>query len=121
MYGVLHVSRDININLTDVDLKYDWLAKQLGQNIVTGAGVGYAMPKWYTSTDNAGSKEVSLDETPTNVTTIALYDDKGMKLVPTTDFTLTGKVVKVTKTGVTGEVEVRTFKFTRRLDALELE
>ena len=111
LYGILHVSRDININLTDVEFKYDWLAKQLGQNIVTGAGVGYAMPKWYTLTDNAGSKELTLDETPTNLSTIALYDATGTKLVPTTDYTLTGKVVKVIKTGVTGQVEVRTYKY----------
>src|SRR5205085_10523262 len=48
LLGNLHVSRDITISLTDIEFRYDWLAKQLGQDVKTGAGVAYAAPKFYT-------------------------------------------------------------------------
>lgn len=56
LLGVLHSNRDIMINLTDAEFKYEWMAKQLGQDIVTGAGVAYAMPKFFTA---AGVKQIS--------------------------------------------------------------
>lgn len=110
LYGILHVSRDITINLTDVEFKYDWLAKQLGQNIVTGAGVGYAMPKWYEIADNNG---FTLEATPTSIDLVSIYDEAGTKLEPTTDFTLTGNAVEITKAGLSvgDNVEVRTYAY----------
>lgn len=113
LMGVLHSDRDITLTLTDVGFKYDWIAKQLGQNIVTGAGVGYAMPKFYTVVDNAGAKEVTLDETPDVAANIALYDKDGVKLVLTTDFTVATDTITITKTGINAgdEVEVRTFTY----------
>ncbi|MFB5759104.1 hypothetical protein [Paenibacillus medicaginis] len=108
LYGVLHVSRDININLTDVEFKYEWLAKQLGQTVVTGAGTAWSMPKWYTI--DAADK-ISLPETPIN-DSLAIYDATGRKLALTTDYTVTAK--DVTFTGLTAgtEVEVRTYSYT---------
>ncbi|MNH66531.1 hypothetical protein D3C73_185640 [compost metagenome] len=119
LIGVLHVSRDININLTDVEFKYDWLAKQLGQTVVTGAGVAYAMPKWYKVATDA----IELDETPVSVNDIAIYDAKGIKLIPTTDFTLTGKTVEIIKLGIDDgdEVEVRTFKYATKPETQTIE
>lgn len=113
LLGVLHVSRDINIALTDAEFKYEWLAKQLGQDVKTGAGIAYAMPKWYTVVDNAGDKEITLDETPTSIDSIAMYDKTGAKLTKTTDFTLDTKVITITKTGINAgdKVEVRTYTY----------
>lgn len=111
LIGTLHVSRDINISLTDAEFKYDWLAKQLGQDIKTGAGIGYASPKWYTVVDNAGTLTITLDKTPKDATSLAIYDDKGVKIV-SANYTLTTDTVTFT-TGVTGggQVEVRTFQY----------
>lgn len=113
LYGVLHVSRDININLTDVEFKIEWLAKQLGQTITTGAGVAWHMPKWHDVADDAGAKVITLDETPNNIANIAIYDEAGLKLVPTTDFTFTGTEVTIVKAGIAvgDKVEVRTYSY----------
>lgn len=105
----LKVSRDITISLTDAEFKYDWLAKQLGQDVKTGAGIAYAAPKWYTVTDNAGKLEFSLDKTPKNKDSIAIYDKKGTKI---SAFTLSGQKVTITTGAVAGdEVEVRTYQY----------
>lgn len=108
LLGTLHVSRDISIALTDMEFRYEWLAKQLGQDVVTGAGVAWAMPKWYTVTDNAGSLEITLDKTPSSADSLAIYDDKGTKLSPT----LATATVTFASGVVAGDqVEVRTFAY----------
>lgn len=107
LIGVLHVSRDININLTDVEFKYDWLAKQLGQTIKTGAGVAWAMPKIYTIEIDS----ITLDETPDKPENIAIYDSTGKKLSATTDYTVSGKEVTFVSLNDGDEVEVRTYSY----------
>lgn len=111
LIGTLHVSRDISISMTDAEFKYEWLAKQLGQDVKTGAGVGYAMPKWYKVVDNAGAYEITLDKTPKSKDSIAIYDKDG-KRINTPSLTLSGDVVTIT-TGVAegDDVEVRTFAY----------
>lgn len=109
LLGVLHAQRDININLTDAEFKYEWLAKQLGQDIATGAGVAYAMPKWYTVVDNASSMEITLDQTPTAT-------NNGLKIFKADGTAIANPTVAdavVTLTGVTAgdKVEVRTYKY----------
>lgn len=113
LLGVLHSDRDITVNATDVSFRYDWLAKQLGQNIVTGAGVAYAMPKWYTVELDDMDKVIELDEEPNDDNSIALYDANGVKLALTTDFTVSGKTITITKSGINvgDAVEVRTYTY----------
>jgi hypothetical protein len=115
LIATLHVSRDITISMTDAEFKYEWLAKQLGQDVVTGAGVGYAMPKWYKAvegTDPATDPEITLDKVPTDPTSIAIYNEEGIRI---TGFTVTGSTVDLTTATpavATGDdVEVRTYKF----------
>lgn len=114
LLGLLHVSRDIAVSLTDAEFKYEWLAKQLGQTIVTGAGTGYAMPKWYTVATESTNKVITLDETPTSIDSIVLYDKNGVKLVKTTDFTLATNKITILKSGIAAgdKVEVRTYTYT---------
>jgi hypothetical protein len=95
LLAVLHSDRDIAINLTDAEFRYDWLAKQLGQDIVTGAGTAYAMPKWYTAADidtaTAGDQPgITLDKTPSDSTSLAIYNESGVKI---TGFTVSGATV----------------------------
>lgn len=114
LLAVLHSDRDINISLTDVEFKYDWLAKQLGQDIVTGAGRAYAMPKWYTVQDGGttGVDSITLDEAPDDMNPeLAIYDENGE---PITGFTVNGSDVEFSGTGavVAGDkVEVRTYAY----------
>lgn len=109
LLGTLHTSRDITINLTDVEFKYDWLAKNLGQDIKTGAGVAYAMPKLYKVEDVASNLQIKLDKTPLSIDDLHIYDIKGNKLV---DFTLDGDTVSFTNGVEAGDmVEVRTYTY----------
>jgi hypothetical protein len=109
LIATLHAQRDITIQLTDAEFKYDWLAKQLGQDVVTGAGVAYAMPKWYT----VATASITLDNTP-NATdnALAIYNSAGKRI---TGFTVTTDSVDftaATPTVADGEsVEVRTYKY----------
>ncbi|MEL3959401.1 hypothetical protein NST17_19810 [Caldifermentibacillus hisashii] len=108
----LKVSRDITISLTDAEFKYDWLAKQLGQDVKTGAGIAYATPKWYKVTESSeGELSITLDKQPTDVNSLAIYDTESRK-IDSVNYTVSGSVVTFT-TGVKdgADVEVRTFKY----------
>jgi hypothetical protein len=123
LLGVLHSSRDINISLTDVNFRYDWIAKQLGQDIKTGAGVAYAMPKWYPVLDDAGKPTVTLDETPLATgNELVIYNEEGQKV---TGFTVSGNKIDFTSAtpaiGVGDEVEVRTYKYATPAETQEIE
>lgn len=110
LLATLKVSRDITISLTDAEFKYEWLAKQLGQDVKTGAGIGYAAPKWYTATGTS-TITITLDKTPKSKASLVIYDADGVK-VPDANYTLSTSTVTFT-TGVTAgeEVEVRTYQF----------
>jgi hypothetical protein len=128
LLGVLHSDRDINISLTDVNFRYDWIAKQLGQDIKTGAGVAYAMPKWYTvqaDVDDATSGNqlgIVLDNAPLDATSLVIYNANGEKI---TGFTLSGNKVNLsaaTPSVVAGdEVEVRTYQYATPAETQEIE
>lgn len=64
LIAIIHSTRDINVALTDVEWNYENLAMQLGQDIETGAGVAYAMPKWYTAETSGETVIIELDESP---------------------------------------------------------
>lgn len=123
LLGVLHSDRDINISLTDVEFRYDWIAKQLGQDIKTGAGVAYTMPKWYLVEDDVDKPTVTLDETPlTTGNELVIYNENGEKV---TGYTLTGNKIDFTSAtpaiGVGDEVEVRTYKYATPAETQEIE
>lgn len=114
LLAVIHASRDINLNLTDAEFRYDWLAKQLGQNITTGAGVGYAMPVWDTVIDGGASvPKITLAETPVATNSdLAIHDSSGVKV---TGYSVTGASVDFTgatpSIAIGDKVEVRTYKY----------
>lgn len=110
LIAVLHSSRDIEISLTDVDFKYEWLVQQLGTSITTGTGVAYAMPKWYTVVDASSSKKITLDETPLATNNdLKIFKADGTAI---TAFTVSGKDVTITSGVSAGDlVEVRTYKY----------
>jgi hypothetical protein len=117
LLGILHSDRDIMINLTDINFRYDWMAKQMGQDIVTGAGVAYAMPKSYTVVDNdtvttGNQPGITLDKTPSASTSLAIYNASGVRI---TGFTVTTNKVDfagATPAVVVGDVvDVRTYTY----------
>lgn len=112
LIGTLHVSRDITISLTDAEFKYDWLAKQLGQDVKTGAGVAYAASKYYT-VEGTTTLTITLDKIPSDTATLSIYDLDGKKLAVTTDYTVSTDTVTFLAAGITSgvQVEVRTFAY----------
>lgn len=113
LLGVLHSDRDITLNLTDINFRYEWVAAQLGQDITTGAGVAYAMPKWYQVVDNSSDLEIELDHSVLDPSSVAIYDEGGNKLVESVDYTVSGKVVTILDPSIQAgdEVEVRTYTY----------
>jgi hypothetical protein len=111
LLGTLHVSRDITVSLTDIEFRYDWLAKQLGQDVQTGAGVAYAAPKFYTVIDNTGTLKITVDKTPSDSNSLAIYDKDGVKISKTA-YTVSGSAITFTTGVVAGDsVEVRTYTY----------
>ncbi len=110
LYGVLHSDRDINIDMNDIQFRFEWLAKQFGQDVKTGAGKAYAMPKWYLATEDVDSTVITLDKEPSSVSEMAIYNENGERI---TGFTVQGSKVDLTDATPTvaigDEVEVRTF------------
>ncbi|MFW6002688.1 MAG: hypothetical protein ACOCQD_05045 [archaeon] len=112
LIGILHSDRDIAINLTDAEFKYEWLAKQLGQDIKTGAGIGYAMPKFYTATENTDTMEIELDEEPLSTDSgLKIYDADGEEIVEATGYTISGSTVELLEAAEGDRIEVRTYKY----------
>ncbi|MGG3987523.1 hypothetical protein [Bacillus smithii] len=115
LLGILHSDRDINISMNDINFRLDWVAKQLGQDIVTGAGKAYATPKWFTTESDAGTPAkpiITLDNTPATPNELAIYNQDGVKI---TGFTVSGTKVtfgSTTPTVAIGDkVEVRTYAY----------
>lgn len=120
LLGTLHVSRDITISLTDIEFKYDWLAKQLGQDVKTGAGVAYAAPKFYTVTGTS-TLTITLDKTPSDASTIAIYDANGVK-ISASSYTVSASTVTFTTGVVSGDkVEVRTYTYATSAETQTIE
>ena len=112
LIGILHSTRDIVLNWNDIDWNFSWVAKQFGQDVVTGEGKAYAFPKSYLATDNAGVIEIELENTPATVHEMKVYKEDGQRV---TGFTVSGKTVDFTAATPTvpaGEyVEVRTYVY----------
>lgn len=109
LQATLHVQRDINVSLTDVEWKMEWLEKQLGTTTTIGSDIGYAMPTWYTVNS---SKQITLPATPISATPadagLKIYDTNGTEI---TGATLSGAVVTISTATEGDDVEVRTFKY----------
>lgn len=118
LLGVIHAQRDINISLTDAEFKYDWMARQLGQTIKTGAGVAWAMPKWFKATGTTDVK-ITLDEKPIE-DTLVIYDVDG-KLIPKADYTVTDKDVVFTGISDGAKIEVRSYQYATNAQTQTIE
>lgn len=112
LLGILHSDRDIAINLTDAEFKYDWLAKQFGQDIITESGVAWAMPKWYEAVDDMGEVTITLDNTPlTEDSNLKIYDVSGAEIAETTGYTINENIITLVDGAEGDRVEVRTYKY----------
>lgn len=108
----VHSGRDITITLNDPEFRYEVLAQQLGNDIVTGAGVAYAMGKFYTVTTASSNKVITLDNAPIT-SSLVIYDATGKLLALTTDYTVSTNTVTFIATGINAgdSVEVRSYQY----------
>lgn len=106
LLATLKTQRDITINLTDAEFKYDWLAMQLGQDITTGAGIAWAMPEICTVSEDL---TITLKNTP-------LAENHGLKVYTTEGEsvsydTITDKTVTLTGVEAGDKVVARGYKY----------
>ena len=101
--AIIHSTRDINISLTDVEWRLEYLAMHLGQEIVTqgaedDAFIAYHMPIWLTAEESGMDVVINLPEEVAedgegDPIFLKVYDEDGVEVVAThvTDVvTLTG-------------------------------
>jgi hypothetical protein len=119
LIAVLHSGRKVDVKLSEVTFKYDWIAQQLGQTVGDAAATtAWALSKWYECVDIDGAEVgtaigFTLDEIPLATGSgLKIYDSTGKEVALTTGYTITGKEVTIT-TGVIGDrYEVRGYKYT---------
>ena len=140
LVGVLHADRDITLNFTEGEFKYDWIAQQLGQDIATGAGEAWAMPRWYEAEESdletleidpeteEPAEESDMDvvitlehEPLATDNNLAIYDADGIEIPATTGYTVSGKEVTLLTAEAGDAIEVRTYKYATPATTREIE
>lgn len=112
LIATLHSGRDITITITDPIFKLETLALQLGQDIITGAGVGYTTLEKLAVVLEVADKIITLPKTPKYPAKLKVSLD-GVDLIETTDYTLSGTTITITKVGVEVEdiIEVQPYAY----------
>lgn len=119
LQAVLHIQRDINVDLTDIQWDPEWIAKQLGTSVTTASETAYAMPKWYSLIDLDGVETgtalgFQLDERPlASESGLKIYDSTGTEVTAATGYTIATDTVTILTAGAkVGDLfEVRTYKY----------
>lgn len=108
----VHSGRDITATLNDPEFRMDFLAVQLGNDVVTGVGVAYATSKFYTVKTVSTSLQITLDNTPISGT-VVIYDATGKLLSLTTDYTVSSAAVTFIAASIHAgdQVEVRSYQY----------
>ena len=109
--ATLHSGRDITIECNDPCFDYNILALNLGQDVITGKGIGYCMTRKY----KVKNKKIVLEEIPYNASEVVMYY-KGELLEPVTDYEISSTdniTVTFSKPEVEDEqyVTVRPYRF----------
>lgn len=92
----------INIEVVDVLSREELIRARWGAELKKETGIALPqLPSIKTVKQNVGKLEFNLDQKPIDNTKVVIYDNKtGTKLEPTTDYTITEKVVEIKKSGV---------------------
>lgn len=97
LFAILQSNKSANITLTQNVFNFEAIAVNTGEEIVTGAGVGLTDEVTLTVVDDSSKKKITLPEKPLDK--VVLFKD-GVALVETTDYTISDKVVTITKSGI---------------------
>ena len=97
LFAILQSNKSANITLTQNVFNFEAIAVNTGEEIVTGAGVGLTDEVTLTVVDDSSTLKITLPEKPLDK--VVLFKD-GVALVETTDYTISDKVVTITKSGI---------------------
>lgn len=117
LVAVLHSPKKESIELKDVCFHFDILAKQLGADLVVGADEAYAFPREYRVVKTGADKTIDLVHAPKNPASVKITDASGVALQVSTDYTLTGNKVTITKSGIDAGHFVNVGVYTYETDA----
>ncbi|WP_025912082.1 hypothetical protein [Priestia flexa] len=111
LLGILHGSKEFTITANDPNWNFEVLALHMGEDIVTGTGVAYAMPDYYELAlgEAPATHEVELPHVAIDGTVKVEKEDG----TPVTGITLSGKKLVIADPNVKeGEyVKVVTYKY----------
>jgi hypothetical protein len=114
LIAILHSARKVEVSVSEMTFKWDWIANQLGQTATTAAVDAWALPKFYTAATTTGVT-ITLSPLPlASSSGIEIYTSAGV-LVPAANYSVVADTGVTTFTsGVTaGDIlEVRGYKYT---------
>ena len=110
LFAILQSNKSANITLTQNVFNFEAIAVNTGEEIVTGAGVGLTDEVKLVVALDVSDKKITLPQTPLDKVVLFAGDTA---LVETTDYTITGKEVTITKSSVNenDEITVLPYKF----------
>lgn len=103
LFAILQSNKSANITLTQNVFNFEAIAVNTGEEIVTGAGVGLTDEVTLTVVDDSSTLKITLPELPLDK--VVLFKD-GVALVETTDYTISGKEVTITKSGIVADDKI---------------
>jgi len=115
LIAILHSARKVEISVSEMLFKWDWIANQLGQTAATGATTAWALPKFYTAATTTGVTITISPKPLASASGIEIYKTSDGTLVPAANYSVVAATGVITfTTGVTaGDVlEVRGYKYT---------
>ena len=115
--------RKLSFKISDILSRMDLQSAKLGASIKNGEIVAWQFDKAITVKLNVAKKEVTLDQIPLSADKVSIYNSKTKRLlVPTTDYTITGKVVEIKSVDINANdnVYVGAYEYTTTADYMDI-
>lgn len=94
--ATINKNKTIKFKVTDPIARMDVQMKKLGADIKTGSVMAWHFDRPYPVEDSSSNKIVNLTETPFDTSEVCVYNTKTKKMLqPTTDYTISGKVITI--------------------------
>jgi hypothetical protein len=117
LISILRSNRQVDIKLSEVTFKWDFLALQLGQTATTASTVAWTTSKWYECVDLDGTDAgtaigFSLDEEPLAANSgLKIFSSAGTEVKTPAGYTISGDKVTIVGGVVGDRYEVRGYKY----------
>jgi len=128
LLAILHSKRDVDLSVSEITFKWDWIANQLGVTASTGATTAWATSKIYTCVDLDGEAAgtaigFTLDNTPlASSSGLKIFNaTTGVEVALTSGYTISTADVTIVGGVVGAKYEVRGYKYTTGATASSLD